>query len=350
MNARQAPGPSPAPGSSLPGEVQRAAQVLRDGGLIALPTETVYGLGADADNPAAVARIFAAKQRPADHPLIVHLHAARQISQWARELPHVAWQLAEAFWPGPLTLIVKRSTQASDAVTGGLDTVALRVPDHPLALAVLQAFGGGVAAPSANRHGRVSPTAAAHVHAELGGAVDLVLDGGPCAIGIESTIVDLSTGAPRVLRPGAISAEDLQHATGTPVTAGAAAGTRCPGVMRSHYAPRATVLMVAADAALAAVDAWCSLGARVGLLSAQRPGRLPAAALWLELGEGDREQAQQLYRRLREADERALDVLVVVPPEDAGLGHALRDRIRRAAGLGDAHPPPAAAPLAEHAQ
>jgi L-threonylcarbamoyladenylate synthase len=180
--------------------ISHAVEILRRGGLVALPTETVYGLAADAENEIAVRRIFAAKGRPVDHPLIVHLASARQITEWARDIPEEAWKLATAFWPGPLTMVLRRSDKAADVVTGGLETIGLRVPLHPLAIELLTAFGGGLAAPSANRFGRVSPTTAEHVEEELGDEVDLILDGGPCEIGLESTIVDLSTGEPTLLR------------------------------------------------------------------------------------------------------------------------------------------------------
>ena len=184
--------------------IAKAVDLLRLGGLVALPTETVYGLGADAENELAVRRIFAAKGRPSSHPLIVHLADARLAASWARELPRSASQLADAFWPGPLTMVLPRSGRASDWITGGQDTVAVRVPAHPVMREVLTAFGGGIAAPSANRFGRVSATTAEHVRADLGDSVDLILDDGPCSIGIESTIVDLASDAPSVLRPGAI--------------------------------------------------------------------------------------------------------------------------------------------------
>ncbi|WP_442770390.1 L-threonylcarbamoyladenylate synthase, partial [Zoogloea ramigera] len=195
-------------------DIQRAVQLLRQGELVALPTETVYGLGADALNPDAVAKIFAAKGRPSDHPLIVHLADASQIMTWAREVPKDAIALARAFWPGPLTLILKRDESVPDLVTGGQDTVGLRVPNHPVALELLRAFGSGVAAPSANRFGRISPTTAEHVRQELGERVALILDGGACAVGLESTIVDLSRGVPVILRPGAIGADDIARVLG----------------------------------------------------------------------------------------------------------------------------------------
>lgn len=316
--------------------VDQAAAVLRAGGLVAFPTETVYGLGGDARNPAAVARIFSAKGRPADHPLIVHLADAARLGAWAREVPEAAWRLAEAFWPGPLTLVLPRLAGVPDAVTGGLDTVALRVPSHPVALALLAAFGDGIAAPSANRYGRVSPTSAEDVREELGDAVDLVLDGGRCTIGIESTIIDLSSATPRLLRPGAITKHALRRVLGSPVGMPSDARIRSPGRKPSHYAPRARVIPVAWDDVEQHVAAWCERGQLVGVLAPRRPSAIPDSVTWLPLNGGAREQAHALYRRLREADRLGLQVLVAVMPADVGLGHALRDRLRRAAGLGDA--------------
>ncbi|KAA0071255.1 L-threonylcarbamoyladenylate synthase [Rhodanobacter sp. T12-5] len=323
------------PGSRLTTDVERAVQVLRDGGLVAIPTETVYGLAADARQPAAVARIFTCKQRPADHPLIVHIHRPEQIPDWTLQIPSAARQLAEAFWPGPLTLVLPRRPEVADGVTGGLPTVALRVPAHPLARQLLARFDGGLAAPSANRHGRVSPTTAQHVWSELGDAVDLLLDGGPCRVGIESTIVEFVDGGLRVLRPGAITADDLQRVTGITPSIRTGADVRAPGAMTSHYAPRAKVVLVDADCVLPELAGWSARGARVGVLCAHRPDDLAADVPWLSLGSATEQQARQLYARLRQADELGLDILVAVPPPDAGLGLALRDRLRRAAGLGD---------------
>ena len=318
-----------------PVDVQPAVAVLRRGGLVAIPTETVYGLGADARNQQAVARVFAAKGRPADHPLIVHLAHPSLLTEWARDIPRAAWQLAEAFWPGPLTLVLPRAPSVLDAVTGALDTVALRVPDHPLALALLDAFGGGVVAPSANRYGRVSPTSAGHVREELGNAVDLVLDGGPCAIGIESTIVDLSSTTVRILRPGSITAQALKDVLGAPVMFSASDGVRAPGRKPSHYSPGARVVLASQEHAAREVQKWQAGGYRVGVLASQRPTALPENAMWLALTGDIDEQGRQLYGRLRETDHLDLQVLVAVMPPDVGLGHALRDRLRRAAGLGD---------------
>ena len=319
--------------------VRQAVHVLRNGGLVGLPTETVYGLGADARNPAAVARIFAAKQRPVDHPLIVHVGHAEQLRDWAREVPEDAWRLAQAFWPGPLTMILSRAAHVLDAVTGGQDTVALRMPDHAVALAVLVEFGDGIAAPSANRYGRVSPTSALHVHEELGDAVDLILDGGSCSVGIESTIVDMSRGDLRVLRPGAISDADLQQVLGRSMRTGLdddlSASARSPGMKTSHYAPRARVVLSTCEQVVQDVQAWHVVGRRVGLLAPSRPPSLPDDVRWLELREDPAGQAQLLYQRLREADHMGLEVVVAVLPVGDGLAHALRDRLQRAAGLGD---------------
>ena len=198
-------------------DMQHAVEVLRAGGLVAFPTETVYGLGADAENAAAVAQIFAAKGRPLGHPLIVHLGEVASLATWARDVPHLAWRLAERFWPGPLTLILHRQARIPDIVTGGLETVGLRVPSHPTAGALLRAFGGGVAAPSANRFGRLSPTTAEDVREELGATVQYILTGGPCEVGLESTIVDLSSATPAILRPGGITQEALQEVLEQPI-------------------------------------------------------------------------------------------------------------------------------------
>lgn len=316
-------------------DLDRAVAVLRAGGLVAFPTETVYGLGADARNVAAVARIFAAKGRPTDHPLIVHLGDARQLAEWARDVPSSAWQLADAFWPGPLTLVLPRLAGVPDAVTGGLDTVALRVPGHPVAQDLLAAFGGGLAAPSANGYGRVSPTSAEDVIEELGEAVDMVLDGGRCSVGIESTIVDLSSDPPRLLRPGPITGSDLQRVLGRPMATTIDARVRSPGRKPSHYAPRARVILASSNDVVQQVEAWCERGERVGVLAPHRPDGLPDDVTWLPFTGSARQQAHALYRRLREADHLGLQVLVTVMPPQRELGNALCDRLRRAAGLGD---------------
>ena len=321
--------------------VQVASELIRAGGLVAFPTETVYGLGADATNPEAVARIFAAKGRPTDHPLIVHLGEASLIEAWADVVPPEAHLLADAFWPGPLTMLLWRSPKAPDAVTGGRDTVGLRVPDHPLALQLLDAVGDGVAAPSANRFGRVSPTTAADVVADLGDAVDLVLDGGPCRVGVESTIVDLTGEAPVVLRPGGVGLDRLADVLGREpeVHQGPAPerSARAPGMLAAHYAPRATVV-VADEASVASVAAELVSRdeGRVGVLAPRVTDGLAADVIELEPAGSPEEYARLLYARLRQADRLRIAWLVCVPPAAKGVGVAVRDRLGRAAAAGTA--------------
>ena len=306
-------------------EIQHAVAILREGGLVAFPTETVYGLGADARSERAVGRIFAAKGRPAGHPLIVHLPSAEHLDRWARAVPEAARALASRFWPGPLTIILEKRPDVPDAVTGGQRTVGLRVPSHPLALALLDAFDGGLAAPSANRFGSVSPTSAAHVLGELGGRVDLVLDGGPCEVGVESTIVDLSVPSePRLLRPGGIAREALESVLGPVVVGGGQ--VRAPGTLASHYAPHAEVRAV--DAGLLASEAARAAGEgrRVVVLAARDVEGLPRIALPDE-PEG---RARRLYAALREVDAAGYEVAIVALSPEDGLGAALSDRLRRA--------------------
>lgn len=312
-------------------DIAAAVEALRAGGLVALPTETVYGLGADAQSELAVRRIFAAKGRPSTHPLIVHVASAEAARAWVRDFPQAAQALAGAFWPGPLTLVLPRSPLASDAVTGAQDTVAVRVPNHPLALELLRAFGGGVAAPSANRFGRVSPTTAEHVRQEGLEGVAVVLDGGPCAVGVESTIVDLSTGAPRLLRPGGVSKEALERVLGQPVPPGPLGGVRAPGMLESHYAPRAGLLLVAPEALAGAAAARAASGQKVAVLSAA-PLSLPEGAERVEIPAAPEAFAKELYATLRALDARGFEVVVAALPDEAGLGLAVRDRLTRAAG------------------
>lgn len=291
-------------------DIDRALDVLRSGGLVAIPTETVYGLAADASNPDAVRRIFAVKGRPANHPLIVHVASAALLDSWAATIPPAAAVLANACWPGPLTVLVRRAAGVLDDVTGGLSTVGVRVPAHPMTLELLDRFGGGLAAPSANRFGRVSPTTAAHVRADLGDDVDFVLDGGSCPVGVESTIVDCTVDPPDVLRPGAISQEEIAALLQSSV--GSAAGpSRAPGMLESHYAPRCRVLLVETMA---------------GAL--QLADGVPGAEV---LDEPDLvTYARTLYSRLRDADDRGVPTVVAVLPPATALGHAIRDRLTKA--------------------
>ncbi|MCX7176952.1 MAG: L-threonylcarbamoyladenylate synthase [Proteobacteria bacterium] len=318
-----------APG--LEDDVARAVALLRAGELVAFPTETVYGLGADASNPAAVAKIFAAKGRPADHPLIVHLPSAEALDAWAREVPEAARKLAAAFWPGPLTLILKRQPHVPDAVTGGQDTVGLRVPNHPLALALLRAFNGGIAAPSANRYGRISPTSAAHVIAELGAAVPLVLDGGPCTVGIE--IVDLSGGEPRVLRPGAITAADIARVLGEtlPARTTESDAPRVAGSHAAHYAPRTALRIVAGTELPDAITVELAAGLRIVVLAHAAKPVVARNLTWHAAPADAVAYAHDLYTTLRALDEAAHDLLLVEAPPATSAWLAVADRLQRAA-------------------
>jgi L-threonylcarbamoyladenylate synthase len=298
--------------------IERAVEVLRAGGLVAFPTETVYGLGADAANADALRRLFAVKGRPRDHPVIVHAARAAQLDELGRDVPAVARALGDAFWPGPLTLVVaRREERVAPEATGGRDTVGIRVPDHPIALALLDTFGGGIAAPSANRFGRVSPTTADHVRADLGADVDLVIDGGPCAVGVESTIVDVTGPEPAVLRVGGVSEARLAEVVGAPLARRTSGEVAASGTLVAHYSPRARVEL--ADAG--------TVGSRGEQLRAQG-----VTVAVLEAPDDIAEYARVLYGRLRELDARGVDVILAVPPADNGdLGAAVADRLRRAA-------------------
>ena len=303
-------------------EVRRAAEILGRGGLVAFPTETVYGLGADASSAKAVARLYAVKGRPADHPVIVHFASTAEAFAWAREVPAEASKLAERFWPGPLTLILKRSPKARDFVTGGQPSVGVRVPSHPVARELLKEFGKPIAAPSANRFGRVSPTTAAHVREDLGADVDLVLEGGPSEVGIESTIVDLSGGAPVLLRPGKISKDDLQKI----ISLGKAdASPRHSGGMEKHYAPRTPARLVPTHE----LDKEISkLKARAAVLAFSRPDE--RVDFWLRMPRDPAAYAQKLYAALRELDGANCDsILIEAPPAESGW-EAVLDRLRKA--------------------
>jgi L-threonylcarbamoyladenylate synthase len=310
----------------------RAVAVLRAGGLVAFPTETVYGLGADASNADAVRRLFAVKGRPPSHPVIAHLGRSATLDDWSIDVTDHARALAAACWPGPCTLVVRRRPGTIvDEVTGGRDTVGLRVPDHPLALELLEAFGGAVAAPSANRFGRVSPTTAEHVRADLGADVDLVLDGGPCIVGVESTIVDCTTATPALLRLGGVPVETIERILGLTLARRTEGEVAAPGTLAAHYAPRARVEIVAADALAARTAELAAAGQRVGVLDPPPGTVLPNESIVLATFHDPDEYARALYQRLRDADAQQLDVVLAVPPPDVGVGRAVRDRLRRAA-------------------
>ena len=308
----------------------RAATLLRAGRLVAFPTETVYGLGADASNEAAVRRIFAVKARPADHPVIVHLPDATHLERWAAEVPPMAAKLAAVFWPGPLTLVLKRAPNVSDAVTGGQNTVGLRVPNHCIALDVLQAFGGGIAAPSANRFGRLSPTTAEHVRAELGEDVDLILDGGSCAVGIESTIIDLSGPMPLLLRPGGISVEAIVRVIGTALPAAGAGAPRASGRLAAHYSPRTAMRVVSAQALGELVAEQIAQGRRVAVF-ARHLEVLAPKVIGRHAPESAVKYAHVMYGALRALDDAEADLRLVESVPDDPDWLAVSDRLARAA-------------------
>ncbi|WP_028803716.1 L-threonylcarbamoyladenylate synthase [Streptomyces sp. 142MFCol3.1] len=314
-------------------DIDKAAGVLRNGGLVALPTETVYGLGANAEDPAAVSRIFQVKGRPASHPLIVHISSAEHLDDWVQDVPATARLLAEHFWPGPLTLVLRRGRRVPLEATGGLETVAVRVPDHPVALALLSAFGGGVTAPSANRFGSVSPTTADDVRAELGDAVDFVLDGGACQVGVESTIVDATGEIPTILRPGGVTHEDLEAVLGCPLAVPETSHIRVPGQHPSHYAPRAQVVLVEPEKVVAEAKVAQELGHRVGVFlpAAYADAEVEAHAVVAVPGSMGA-YARGLYGFLRELDRQGCDLIIASLPAEEGLGLAIANRLRRAAG------------------
>ncbi len=307
--------------------LQTAAQTLLEGNLVAFPTETVYGLGADALNKQAVARIYEAKGRPADHPLIVHIHSMQVMGQWVDDVPEYAIALARDFWPGPMTLIFKRSSLAQDFITGSQDTVGIRVPNHVVALALLEAFhnlgGRGVAAPSANRFGHVSPTSAKAVSDELSDFLkpeDQVMDGGPSAVGVESTIIDCTGELPRILRPGAITEEMIKESTGLNELAPATQSEstlRVSGSLEKHYAPAAKVLL---DQTPVAGQGFIAPSRRV----------TPTGVTRLAAPKNSNEFARDLYAALRKADELGLSEVVIEQPQGDGIEVAIRDRLQRA--------------------
>jgi len=319
-----------------PEAIERAAAVLRRGGLVAFPTETVYGLGADALNPQAVLRIFAVKGRPADNPLIVHVAEKAQLHEVARAIPEPAWALVERFWPGPLTLVLPRHERVPLETTGGLETVAVRMPDSAIALALIRALGRPIAAPSANLSGRPSPTAAEHVYEDLRGRIELILDGGPTRIGVESTVLDLTTSPPTILRPGGISPEQLRPILGElRLRAEAAEARRSPGTRYRHYRPRAEVVLIerweeAKHRPL--VERLAASVRRLGYIGRERGLSFGnAEAHVVELPPDPQEYARRLFAIFRELDQRGVEVILVEGVEETDLGLAVMDRLRRAA-------------------
>jgi L-threonylcarbamoyladenylate synthase len=314
--------------------IGHAAALLRDGQLVAFPTETVYGLGADARNAEAVRRIFAAKGRPVAHPVIVHLADASALSGWARTIPAGAQALADAFWPGPLTLILPRAATVPDTITGGQDSVGLRVPAHPVARALLARFaalgGDGVAAPSANRFGRVSATTAQHVADDFADEIALILDGGPCPHGIESTIVSFAADEPELLRPGALGIAELARVLGRAPRPASRAAPRAPGTLATHYAPRTPARLVARDELLAALGSMGGKRGHIAVLAHSVTQPPLFEGTWLDAPDHDHAYAQQLYANLRALDAQAADEIWIEDPPDGPEWGAVRDRLRRA--------------------
>ncbi len=314
-----------------PAAIAEAAQALRQGLLVAFPTETVYGLGAHALQPEAVARIYAAKGRPPDNPIIVHIGHPEELGAVAREVPPAARLLAARFWPGPLTLVLPRAPQVPDITTAGLDTVAVRMPAHPVALALIRAAAVPVAAPSANRSGSPSPTRAQHVLDDLGPLVDVVVDGGPCPVGVESTVLDVTGGEPVILRPGGLTKEALEEALGRPVRMGRGEElARSPGTRHRHYAPKAQVIIASRPQLGEVVRQLAQQGRRVGVI-ATRPLALPPGTLARLVGRGLRRYAHELFDALRELDALGCEIIVAEAVPERGLGLAIMDRLRRAA-------------------
>jgi L-threonylcarbamoyladenylate synthase len=307
-------------------EIKMAAKSLKDGNLVAFPTETVYGLGADAVNEKAVSRIYSVKGRPIDHPLIVHISSAEQLGKWAIDIPDYATKLANKFWPGPMTLILKKSELAQEFITGGQGSIGLRIPDQQVALKLLEEFEGlgglGVAAPSANRFGSISPTTASAVEIELSsflGSEDLILDGGQCTIGVESSIIDCTKATPVVLRPGAVSVEMIESATGFGILLNSIkSDTKASGLLETHYAPKAQVTLGMRTEPGDGFLAFADIPTPIGTVRLASP-------------KNNEEYAQVLYSALRLGDQFGLKHIVVVEPRGSGLAIAIRDRLNKAA-------------------
>jgi len=313
--------------------IAHAADLLRKGRLVAFPTETVYGLGADASNPDAVAGIFKAKGRPTDHPLIVHIADIDSLADWASTEPDAALKLADRFWPGPLAMILNKKPEVPLAVTGGQQTVGLRMPDHPVALALLKSFGGGIAAPSANRFCRISPTQALHVYEELGNSVDMILDGGACQVGVESTIIDLSGNKPRLLRPGLITSQEIADILKTDINipqASKPTEIRVPGMMEVHYAPSTPAMLYPAEQLPDRIRLLQTSGKKCGLLSCQLEITETSQLCVLRLPQQADAYAQRFYAALRELDSLQLDLILVEKPLQTEPWQAINDRLRKA--------------------
>lgn len=316
-------------------EIDEAVTALRDGELVAFPTETVYGLGANAQNPAAVQKVFEAKGRPTSHPVIVHIDSPKYLHRWVREVPDVAQALAARFWPGPLTLVLPRNPNVHDIITGGQDTIAVRVPAHPMAQQLLTAFGGGIAAPSANRYGRISPTRAEHVREEFGQAIRVVLDGGESQVGLESTIVACGPAGTRLLRPGAVTLAQLRQVAGEVLVGSADAVPRVPGSAPSHYAPATPMTIVPADEIDTRAEDASEGGRRIAVLAQRLPLKTYTSVTWINAGRRADAYAHDLYANLRTLDKAGCEQIFVqeVPGDDKW--DAIRDRLLRGAAASE---------------
>ncbi len=317
-------------------EIEAAVDALRDGELVAFPTETVYGLGANASNPAAVRKVFELKGRPPSHPVIVHIDQPRYLKRWVREISPAAAQLAEAFWPGPLTLVLPRAETVHDVVTGGQDSVAVRIPSHPMARQLLDAFGGGIAAPSANRYGRLSPTRAEHVQDEFGDAVKVVLDGGECQSGLESTIVSCLDGAVRLLRPGAVTLSQLRQVVGDVQIGADRSVPRVPGSAAAHYAPATSLIIVPGGDLDRLAESMSEGGQRIAVLAQRLPLKTYQYVTWINAGKRAEAFGHDLYSNLRTLDKAGCAHILVQEVPGDERWDAIRDRLARAAAGGAA--------------
>ena len=319
-------------GRVLQSEIQEAVEALRAGELVGFPTETVYGLGANANNPDAVRKIFRVKGRPSTHPLIVHIDHPRYIQRWVREMTPEAKRLADAFWPGPLTLVAKRAPAVNDIITGGQDTIAIRVPNHPVAQQLLNAFGGGIAAPSANRYGKVSPTRAEHVRDEFNAdELRIVLDGDDCKIGLESTIVSCVGDVPRVLRPGTITMTQLRAVVPSIQLGPNPSSPRVPGSMSRHYSPATPVNVVPSRRLEIVMNEFTAKEEKVAVLAQRPPGNTTPFMTWINAGMRPDAYARQLYANLRTLDKAGAKIILVEEVPDDERWEAIRDRLKRAA-------------------
>jgi len=312
-------------------EIEVAVDALRDGELVAFPTETVYGLGANASNPAAVRKVYELKGRPPSHPVIVHIDQAKYLRRWVRELTPAAEQLAAAFWPGPLTLVLPRGENVQDVVTGGQDSVAIRIPSHPMARQLLDAFGGGIAAPSANRYGRLSATRAEHVHDEFGDAVKVVLDGGECQVGLESTIVSCLDDTVRLLRPGAVTLSQLRGVVGEVQIGADKNSPRVPGSAPAHYAPATPLTIVPGGEIDALAESISEGGQRIAVLAQRLPLKTYQYVTWINAGKRAEAFGHDLYANLRTLDKAGCARILVQEVPGDERWDAVRDRLARAA-------------------